>query len=131
MRFLLDSDQVIGHLKGQPGVVALLETLASDGVAISIVSFGEVYEGVYYGRDPARQEAAFRDFLSSSRVLGISRAVARRFAVISGELRLRGLPTPAPDLWIAATALTHDLTLVTGNLRHFDRVPGLRIHTSA
>ncbi|MBA4181509.1 MAG: hypothetical protein C0506_13040 [Anaerolinea sp.] len=128
MTFLVDSDRVIDYLKGQPDAVVLLQGLATDGVAISIVTFGEVYEGIYYGRDPAHYEAVFRSFLSSTQVLGVSRTVARRFAVISGQLRLRGLPTPASDLWIAATALAHDLTLVTGNLRHFDRVPGLRIH---
>lgn len=93
--FLVDSDRVIDYLKGHPNVVALLHALATDGIAISIVTYGEVYEGVYYGRDPAHHEAVFRSFLSSTRVLGVSRTVARRFAVVSGELRLRGLPTPA------------------------------------
>lgn len=64
-------------------------------------------------------------------VIPVDRSVADRFAMVRAELRASGMLIPDMDLLIAATALTHDLTLVTGNMRHFDRVPGLRIHTSA
>jgi tRNA(fMet)-specific endonuclease VapC len=60
-------------------------------------------------------------------VLPVSRLVARRFARIRGTLRAQGALIPAPDLLIAATALTYDLTLVTRNRRHFDRITGLTL----
>lgn len=52
----------------------------------------------------------------------------KHFARIRGELRRQGLGIPDADLLIACTALAHDLTLVTRNFRHFERVPALRIH---
>lgn len=128
MKYLVDSDWVADYLKGRPNAVDLLDHLFPDGLAISIVTFAEVYEGVYYGSDPKRNEAIFRRFLEGVAVVNIGRLVARRFALIRGELRAKGQMIPQPDLFIAATALAHDLTLVTRNLEHFRRISGLELH---
>jgi predicted nucleic acid-binding protein len=61
------------------------------------------------------------------RVLPISRPVARRYVLIRGSLRRQGRLIAQPDLLIAATAIHHDLTLVTRNLRHYERIPGLKL----
>jgi predicted nucleic acid-binding protein len=53
-----------------------------------------------------------------------------RFAFIRGELRANGQLIGDADLLIAATALEHDLTLVTQNLHHFNRIPGLKLYQS-
>ena len=60
------------------------------GVSISVVTYAEVFEGIYYGADPKKNERVFQDFLRGAGVLGISRSVARRFALIRGDLRRRG-----------------------------------------
>jgi predicted nucleic acid-binding protein len=52
---------------------------------------------------------------------------ARVFGSIRSELEGRGVPLADADLQIAATAINHELALVTGNLRHFERFPELRI----
>ena len=52
MSYLVDSDWVADYLKGRSGAVSLLDGLFCDGIAISIITFGEVYEGIYYGSDP-------------------------------------------------------------------------------
>ena len=52
----------------------------------------------------------------------------RRFALIRGDLRYRGELIGDPDILIAATALHHNLTLVTGNVRHFQRIAGLALY---
>jgi len=52
---------------------------------------------------------------------------ALRYATIRSDLRSKGQLIPDNDLWIAATALAHDLTLATGD-RHFERVPGLKLY---
>ncbi len=51
-----------------------------------------------------------------------------QFAVLRADLRRRGQLIPDLDLLIAATALSHDLALLTRNVRHFARIPGLRIY---
>ena len=128
MSYLVDSDWVVDYLKGRSGAVSLLDGLFRDGIAISIITFGEVYEGVYYGSDPEHNEAVFGRFLRGVRVLGINRPIARKFAIIRGALRAAGRVVPQPDLLIAATAIYHDLTLVTRNLKDFQRVPDLKLY---
>ena len=128
MSYLVDSDWVAEWLKGRPAAIQLLTALRPDGLAISGVTYGEIYEGIYYGRDPRAHEAGFRRFLRLVRVLPISRLVLRRFARLRGDLRARGQLIGDMDLLIAATALQYNLTLVTRNVRDFQRIPGLKLY---
>lgn len=127
MTHLIDSDRIASFLKGIPAAVELVRPLLFGRPAISIISYGEIYEGILTGREPARQEASFSEFLTPCRILGVDERVALRYAEVRGLLRRQGNLIPDNDLFIASTALVHGLTLVTGNRRHFDRVPGLRI----
>ncbi len=108
----------------------MLEELAPQGLAISVITFIEVCEGIYRSREPLRTERVFRSFLRVVKVLEITRTVARRTAHIRGHLGQQRLPTDnrAFDLVIAATALTYDLTLITRNLRHYNDIPDLKLY---
>ncbi len=128
MTYLVDSDRVADYLKGRGDAVELVDSLRPDGLAISIVTYAEIYDGVYHGRDPRAAETAFRLFLRSIPVLGINRPVTRRFATIRGGLRKAGFTVGDFDLLIAATCIEHRLTLVTRNRTDFERVPGLTLH---
>ena len=128
MRYLIDSDWVADYLTGIRRAVQLLATLQPDGIAICHPIYGEIYEGIYTGRDPKAQEQGFRNFLRIAPVLPLNRNILRRFARIRGELRAQGNLIGDMDLLIAATAITHGLTLVTRNDRHFRRVPDLLLY---
>lgn len=128
MSYLVDSDWVADYLKGRSSAVSLLDQLFQDGIVISIITFAELYEGIYYGSDPKHNEVIFQGFLQGVKVLGINRSIARRFAIIRGHLRQTGQIIPQPDILIAATAIYYDLTLVTRNLRDFQRIQGLKLH---
>jgi predicted nucleic acid-binding protein len=65
--------------------------------------------------------------LPNLRVLPFDAWAARRYGVVRAELERNGTPLGEADLRIGAVALTHDLTVVTGNLRHFRKIPGLRV----
>ncbi|MGI8477482.1 MAG: type II toxin-antitoxin system VapC family toxin [Thermomicrobiales bacterium] len=97
-------------------------------MSVSIVTYGEIYEGVLFSRRPAESEASFLNFLRYADVLPLDEALMRRFAGLRGSLRKKGEKMADPDLIIAATALHHDLTLVTRNLKHFTRIPALKLH---
>ena len=74
MRYLVDTDWVVEYLKGIDRATQTLAKLAPQGLAISIITFGEIYEGIYYGRDPEAHEYWFRQFIRSVRVLPLNRS---------------------------------------------------------
>ena len=128
MTYLIDTDCAIDLLFDRAPTVSLRPILSQDGLAISEVTFGEVYDGVIHGRDAIAAEIAFSEFLTAIDVLPLTRDIWKQFAHIRGALRRRGQLISDFDIVIGATALEFDLTLVTYNVRHFERIPGLRIY---
>ena len=123
---LLDTDTCIGILKGVPKVVSEWRS-CGERCALSPMSIGELA----YGAAKARNPEAERDRVG--RLVDIldegpaTRDVMMRFGLVKAELEAAGTRLADADLLIAATALEHDMTLVTGNTRHFARIPGLRL----
>ena len=128
MTYLIDSDWLADHLKGIPSAVSLITSLIPDGIAISLITLGEIYEGICYGHNPGPRELDFRHFLRGAEVLPLNQTIMRDFARIRGDLRRRGQIIGDADILIAATALHFDRVLVTRNLRYFNRIPGLKLH---
>jgi tRNA(fMet)-specific endonuclease VapC len=130
MNYLIDTDWVIDHFHHVERVSRRLEELAPQGLALSVISLAELYEGVYYSRDPTRSEATLQRFLDPDlAILGIDEETCKLFARERGRLRAAGRTIGDFDLLIAATALQYDLTLLTNNRQHFDRVEGLRLES--
>jgi tRNA(fMet)-specific endonuclease VapC len=107
-----------------------LERLAPQGLAVSIVSVAELYEGCLGRADPQRWLSTYRAFLAPFPILGLTDTVVERFGRERYRPRRLGLLVPDLDLMIAATTMELDLSLLTRNLRHFtsERFPGLRIY---
>lgn len=131
MTYVVDTDIVISFLNGRPAALWLIRQLQPQGLAISLASYGEVWEGIIYGRDSVKQKDGFERFLRGVDLLPLSIDLRRRFAAVRGFLRARGQPIPDMDLLIASTALENGLTLVTRNRRHFGRVPGLQLYEAS
>lgn len=130
MKYLVDSDWVIDYLTGKQYAITFLSSLAKEGFAISLITLGEIYEGIYYGRDPQRSEEGFRKFLRGVTVLPLNRSIMQRFGYIRGDLRHKGQLIGDPDLLIAATALYHDLILITRNKKYYQRISSLKTEFS-
>jgi tRNA(fMet)-specific endonuclease VapC len=64
LQYLIDTDWVIHYLHAHPAIVARLDALQPQGLALSIISLAELYEGVYYSRDPEGDEQDLNNFLS-------------------------------------------------------------------
>jgi tRNA(fMet)-specific endonuclease VapC len=105
-----------------------LDRLAGSPVYISYVALGEVYEGTFRFSNPQAHLTSFRYFLGFSRMLGLDDQIMKRFAETRAFLRRRGQGIADLDLLIAATALHHDLTLLTFNQRHFARIADLKLY---
>jgi len=130
MVYLIDSDWVIDFLKGRSPAIQLVGTLVPSGIAISIISYMEVMEGIRGNRDPAAADQVFRRFLVGTSILGVTLSVAERAADIRLELRRskRQINERALDMIAAATALDHGLALVTRNTGDYADIAGLRLH---
>jgi tRNA(fMet)-specific endonuclease VapC len=128
LSYLIDTDWIADYLDGKPAAIALLDSLKDDGLAISLVTYGEIYDGVYHGRNPVAAEQNFLALLRRIEVLDLNRDIMQRFARIRGHLWSTGRTLGDADILIAATAMHHGLTLVTRNRRHYDRIPGLTMH---
>lgn len=131
MRYLVDTDWAIHYLNEHPNFVQRLQELQQqEGLALSMISLAELYEGVYYSREPEEDEHGLQDFLRGVTLLGLDERTCQIFGRERGRLRATGLMIGDCDLLIGATALRHDLTLLTNNRRHFDRIEGLHIESA-
>jgi len=122
VKVLVDSDVLIWHLRGYPQATRRLDQLAS--FTLSAVSYLELLQGM---RNQA-ELAAVRKMLQRRKasILPITGAITQRAIALMEELTLsHGLRMG--DALIAATALEHDLTLFTGNTRHFAAIAQLKI----
>ncbi|HET8579717.1 MAG TPA: type II toxin-antitoxin system VapC family toxin [Nitrospiraceae bacterium] len=127
MPYLLDSDWAMQALAGHAEVNATIKRLRPEGISISWLAVGEIYEGAFDKPDPQAALTTYRRFLQPFPILGLNDPIMERFAEVRAELRRRGQIIPDLDLLAAATALHHDLTVLTSD-KHFQRVPGLKVH---
>jgi predicted nucleic acid-binding protein len=128
MTYLLDTDYIVDYLVGRRDAITFLSSLIPDGVGISLLTVGEIYEGIYYGRDPQKGEEGFRHFLRLVEVVPFDQPIMQQFARIRGELRRKGKIIGDCDILIAATAMQHNLTLVTRNVKDYQRIPELHLY---
>jgi tRNA(fMet)-specific endonuclease VapC len=127
LKYLVDTDWVIRHLNRKEQFTEKLKEFRPMGVGISIVSVAELYEGVYYSRDPVNSLSGLKRFLSWISVLGLDEEACKIFGQERGRLRQQGMMIADLDLLIASTCVRHDLTLLSNNRSHFERVNGLTI----
>jgi predicted nucleic acid-binding protein len=127
MPYLVDSDWVIDHLDNVPEAVELLDQLAADGIAISIITYMEVFQGRIRSPNPRVAEQRLHQFLTVVPVLPFSVPIAERCARLREVLRAqnRRVNSRALDLINAATAIEHNLILVTRNVDDYKDIPGL------
>jgi predicted nucleic acid-binding protein len=130
MPYLIDSDVLIAQRDGQPGALALLELLAPEGLAVSIITYVEVYQGKLRSHDPERARANFNTFLAGVPVVPFSLSAARRCADLREDLAQQGkrARSRALDLITAAIALEHRYTLVTRNRKDYEDIPNLTVY---
>jgi len=122
-RYLLDTNIVIALFKGEPGVKARLE--ASSEIFLSSVVLGELYFGAANSGQPVANKAKVEDFAASCPLAVSDRVTALEYGSVKTGLKRKGKPIPENDIWIAACAFQHDLTLVTRD-GHFEYVEGLQ-----
>lgn len=130
MAFLFDTDAISEVLRKRPAPLYLewLRKVPREDQFTSAVVAAELYKGAFRSeRARFHLENIEKRVLPNVTVLPFDVAVARVYGEIEARLKKGGQPLADADLQIAATAIRHGLELVAGNVRHFERVPGLVI----
>jgi tRNA(fMet)-specific endonuclease VapC len=129
--YVFDTDVLSALLRGRlpPAAQRKLRTLEPERRHTTAITLGELYFGAMRSASATRWLEHIERLATELRCLDFDRRAARRYGELRSHLEARGKRLDDPDLRIAAICSAHDYILVSGNERHFARVPGLRYET--
>jgi len=134
MGVLIDASILIDAERGRLDLEPHVARHGDEEAFLSVVTASELLHGVHRATLPdvrARRSAFVEGILERFPLLSVDLACARAYARLWAELRQAGALVGPHDLWLAATCVAHGLTMVTGNIREFARVPGLDLEVWA
>lgn len=125
---MVDTDTLSFILRGQEPVLTKSRAYVRDygKLAISVLTCYEILRGLIYAGATTKL-TAFETFLRANHVFTLDLAVCRKAAEIHATLRQKGMLLEDADLLIASTAIVNECVLVTHNVAHYERVPGIEL----
>jgi tRNA(fMet)-specific endonuclease VapC len=126
LRYLLDTNLCIRVLRDRPATLRERFNREADGLCISTIVLTELLNGAEKSADPARNRQEVERFAARLSVLPFDEDAAAHAGEIRATLDRRGQAIGGYDVLIAGHARSRGLVVVTGNLREFGRVEGLR-----
>jgi len=134
MGLILDSSVIIAAERRGETVEQLIDrilrTTGDQDAALSAVGLTELVHGIYRALTPElrlRRESFLNELLADLTVYPYTKETALLAGKLDGEQQSRGVVIPFPDLLIGATALALSYSVLTVNVRHFQRIPGLSV----
>jgi len=128
MKYLLDTNICVYIIRNRPEEVRKkFVAYAIGDIGISSITIAELQLGVERNRQREQTAFALEQFLQPLDIADFDLQAAAQYAKIRVHLEKRGTPIGPLDYLIAAHAVSLDATLVTSNVREFQRVPGLKI----
>ena len=126
VRLLLDTNRYTDVARGD--IEVSVRAMTAEKVWLPLFVIGELRAGFAGGQRKQRNAAALEKFLQqpNAGVLLPDLETSNFYAQVFNDLRRKGKPIPTNDMWIAALALQHDLTLDARD-QHFQHVPGLKL----
>ncbi|MFO7970449.1 MAG: type II toxin-antitoxin system VapC family toxin [Desulfobacterales bacterium] len=125
--YLLDTDTIIFSLKGNTSVKKNLLFHINDPIKTSVITLMELYYGAYKSQKVTGNLAKIKTLEQSIEIITPGLESAEVFGMLKSQLEKTGSRLDDFDLIIAACALAHNLTLVTNNEKHFQRIEGLKL----
>ena len=127
-RCMLDTDICIYLAKNRhPQVTARFESLRPEQLVMSAITYGELQRGANKSNQRDRTLSQLAELVQYIPVESLTAAAAQAYGEIRATLEKQGRVIGNNDLWIAAHAVTLDVTLATNNEREFDRIAGLNV----
>jgi predicted nucleic acid-binding protein len=134
MGLILDSSVIIDAERRGETVERLIERIVhstgDQDAALSAVGLTEIVHGIYRASTSAirsRREAFLDELLADLTVYPYTKETAMLAGKLDGEQQGKGVVVPFADLLIGATALALGFSVLTVNVRHFERIPGLAV----
>ena len=127
MKYLLDTNIIINHLRGEK---IIDKTVIEKGAAISVISYGEILYGAYKSQNKEENLNRIRILISklSLQIINLDKEIIKIFAQLKSSLELKGQKLDDFDLLIGATSIANFFTLQTDNIKHFQRISGLKLN---
>lgn len=130
LNYLVDTNHWSYILKEKLSVIDRVNNLSpKDSLLMSVITQGELLAGVNLIPNLKRRDnllKIYEEIFDSTIILPIDSQVAKEYSKIFFQLRKDGKPISTNDIWIAATAKTHKLVIVT-NDKHFDFIKGIKV----
>jgi len=123
---VLDTDVCIELLKGKEKVIKIRESI-DDDIGISFMSIAELYYGAEKSKNQIKNYNEIEKLLLSMEIIHSDFRILKRFGKIKALLEKQGISLADADILVAATTMETGTKLITGNVRHFERIPGLVI----
>lgn len=128
MEYMLDTNICIYAIKNKPEIVSKrIKEFNPDEIFISTIVFAELKHGVEKSVNVEKNERTLNNFVKLFEILPFDATAAAEYGKLCAYLQKRGTPIGTMDMLIAAHALSQNFTLVTNNVREFERVPNLKI----
>ncbi len=127
---LLDTDVCIELLKGNKRILQRREQY-DDPIGVCFMTIAELYYGAEKSKDPGKNMETIEKLLLSVEIVQTDIPILRRFGVIKAQLQKKGEPIADADILIASATLEKAEKLITGNTKHFERIPGLSLESWA
>ena len=124
---LIDTDIASFIFKGSNYADPYLPLLSGQELALSFMTVAELFQWAILRQWGDRRLLQLEQYLSNYLVIPVDQALCRRWAQIRSDRQSVGRPISSQDAWIAATALRHDLPLVTHNSKDFLDIAHLRL----
>ncbi len=126
-KYLIDSDILIYFLKGKQEVVQKLSQIPIDDLCISRINYTELIYGAYNSSKIDQNLKVIEPFLDSFKILEFTKTSSLIFAKEKARLKKNGNIIADMDLMTASIAIENDCTLISNNIKHFDRVKNLEL----
>ncbi|MDY0122475.1 MAG: PIN domain-containing protein [Sulfurimonas sp.] len=126
-KYLIDSDILIYFLKGKQEVVQRLSQIPIDDLYISRINYTELLYGAYNSSKIDQNLKVIEPFLDNFKVLEFTKTSSLIFAKEKARLKKNGNIIADMDLMIASIAIENNCTLISNNIKHFNRVQNLEL----
>ncbi|MGB3695481.1 MAG: type II toxin-antitoxin system VapC family toxin [Spirulinaceae cyanobacterium] len=126
---LIDTDIASFIFKGSNYADPYLPILNGQELALSFMSVAELFQWAILRNWGERRLEQLEQHMSNYMVIPVDQMLCREWAKVRTARQQLGRPISPQDAWIAATALRYDLPLVTHNIKDFQEIPGLQLHT--